>query len=186
MRKFVYGILLVLATGCKEKFDIPAESPDTGYLVIEGVISPGPQETRIDLSRTNQPNSSTKQFEKRALVQVEGDDNSLQTLPETFDGTYTSVLNISTTKQYRLRIKTSDGKEFLSDYVGVKVTPPIDSISWVRESDGVRLHFNTHDPQNNTRYYKWDYQETWEFHSPFRSILQYKSPTEIEYKDSVR
>ena len=186
MRHFVYCILLVLAAGCKEKFDLPTDSPDTGYLVIEGVISPGPQTTRIDLSRTNKTNSSTKQFEKGALVQVEGDDNTVQALPETFDGAYTSVLNINSTKQYRLRIKTGDGKEFLSDYVGVKVTPPIDSISWVRETDGVRLHFNTHDPKNDTRYYRWDYQETWEFHSPFRAILQYKSPTEIEFKDSAR
>src|SRR5918993_515605 len=186
MRNFVYCILLVLAGGCKEKFDLPTDSPETGYLVIEGVISPGPQATRIDLSRTNKANSSTKQFEKKALVQVEGDDNSVQILPETFDGAYTSVLNIDSAKQYRLRIKTTDGKEFLSDFVGVKVTPPIDSISWVRETDGLRLQFNTHDPQNDTRYYRWDYQETWEFHSPFRAILQYKSPTEIEYKDSAR
>ena len=186
MRNFVYCILLVLAAGCKEKFDLPTDSPDTGYLVIEGVISPGPQTTRIDLSRTNKANSSTKQFEKKALVQVEGDDNSVQTLPETFDGAYTSVLNIDNAKQYRLRIKTSDGNEFLSDYVGVKVTPPIDSISWVRQTDGVQLQFNTHDPQNDTRYYRWDYQETWEFHSPFKAVLQYKSATEIEFKDSAR
>ena len=186
MRNFVYCMLLVLAAGCKEKFDLPTDSPDTGYLVIEGVISPGPQTTRIDLSRTNKANSSTKQFEKKALVQVEGDDNSVQTLPETFDGAYTSVLNIDNAKQYRLRIKTSDGNEFLSDYVGVKVTPPIDSISWVRQTDGVQLQFNTHDPQNDTRYYRWDYQETWEFHSPFKAVLQYKSATEIEFKDSAR
>src|ERR687897_3509142 len=118
MRHFVYGILLVLAAGCKEKFDLPTDSPDTGYLVIEGVISPGPQTTRIDLSRTNKTNSSAKRFEKGALVQVEGDDNTVQTLLETFDGAYTSVLNINSAKQYRLRIKTGDGKEFLSDYVG--------------------------------------------------------------------
>lgn len=187
MRKFVYGILLLLVAGCKEKFDLPTDSPETGYLVIEGFISPGPQTTKLELSRTNKTNAATKRTEQGALVQVEGDDNSVQVLPETFAGVYTTVLDINNNKQYRLRIKTTDGKEYLSDYVGAKVTPPIDSISWVRSAEGVRLQFNTHDPQNDTRYYLWDYHETWEFHSAFKSFLRYTpGQNAIEYKDPIR
>ena len=77
MRKFVYGMLLLLVAGCKEKFDLPTDSPETGYLVIEGFINPGPQTTRIELTRTNKTNSTTKRFERRALVQVEGNDNTV-------------------------------------------------------------------------------------------------------------
>jgi hypothetical protein len=187
MRKFVYCFLLLAAAGCKEKFDLPTDSPETGYLVIEGVISPGPDSTQITLSRTNKTNSSTRQMEKGARVQVEGEDNSVQLLAESFDGIYTSVVNINAATQYRLRVKTVAGKEYLSSYVPVKITPPIDSISWQRDNGGVRLHFNTHDPQNDTRYYRWDYKETWEFHSAFRSFLKYGDGTNtIGFKDSVR
>ena len=42
----------------------------------------------------------------------------------------------------------------------------------------LKIYVNTHDPQNNTRYYKWDYEETWEFHSAYLSILDYfKDPS---------
>ncbi|MGN6530259.1 MAG: DUF4249 family protein, partial [Ginsengibacter sp.] len=38
---------------------------------------------------------------------------------------------------------------------------------------GVQIFVNTHDPQNNTWFYRWDYQETWEFHSQYYSILKF-------------
>lgn len=87
-------------------------------------------------------------------------------------------LNLSASNKYRVRIKTGDGKEYLSDFVAVKTTPPIDSIGWKQNDDGVQLYVNTHDPANNTIYYRWDWDETWEIHSYYPSSLIYdpKSP----------
>ena len=193
MKKFIFFLLIVVIASCKEKYKLPFEQPDTGYLVIEGVINCGQDTTSIELSRTNKVNSTQKQYEKGALVKVEGSDNSTAQLVERGTGVYTGQLNLSISKQYRLRIKTAAGKEYLSDFVDPKITPVIDSISWKRESDGgVRLHFNTHDAQNNTRYYKWDYAETWEIHSEYRSTLEFftevtssKPIITIGYRDSV-
>jgi len=36
---------------------------------------------------------------------------------------------------------------------------------WQRENDGLRLYANARDPQNDTKYYQWKYEETWEIHS---------------------
>jgi len=72
-----------------------------------------------------------------------------------------------------LRIKTTAGETYLSDFVPVNVTPPIDSVKWTSDSTGVQLYVSTHNPANNTRYYKWDFAETWEFHSPFVQQLRY-------------
>jgi hypothetical protein len=72
-----------------------------------------------------------------------------------------------------LRIKTTNGKEYASDFTSVKYTPSIDSITWQREDGGLRLYANAHDPQNATKYYQWKYEETWEFHSAFFSSLKY-------------
>ncbi|TWI93913.1 uncharacterized protein DUF4249, partial [Mucilaginibacter frigoritolerans] len=35
--------------------------------------------------------------------------------------------------------------------------------------NGIQLYVNTHDPNNNTRYYLWDYKETWQFHAKYLS-----------------
>ena len=192
MKKLLFFLLTIIAAGCKEKYQLPFTSPDTGYLVIEGVINKGPGPTYIALSRTNKLNSTAKRFERGATVQVEGNDNSVYGLVESGIGGYTATLNLNDASQYRLRIKTVSGKEYLSDYVAVKVSPAVDSISWKREPDGVQLYINTHDPQNKTQYYQWDYSETWEFHSAFRSELKFvtvvgpfRTTAEIAYKDPV-
>lgn len=173
MKKILIGLTLILVAGCKEKYQLPFATSDTGYLVVEGIINKGPGETYIELSRTNKLEASGKLYERGATVAVEGSDNSSFNLQETGVARYTASLNLNTAIQYRLSIKTKDGKEYISDLASVKTTPPIDSISWQRESDGVQLYINTHDPQNQTRYYLWDYQETYEFHSPFRSVLKF-------------
>ena len=41
------------------------------------------------------------------------------------------------------------------------------------EDGGLQLYIQTHDDQNKTLYYQWEYKETWEFHSFYRSSLKY-------------
>jgi hypothetical protein len=193
MKQFFYCLLMITLAGCKEKYALPFTTPETGYLVVEGVVNKGPGLTLIELSRTNKLTDASKKYERGARVQVEGNDNSVFALAETSVGGYSASLNLLIDKKYRLRIKTVSGKEYLSDFAEVKITPPVDSISWQRESNGVQLNIHTHDPQNNTRYYQWSYQETWEIHSAYRSVLKYvtrQGPfgtlvADIAYKDPV-
>jgi Domain of unknown function (DUF4249) len=82
-----------------------------------------------------------------------------------------------------------DNKEYVSDFAAVKKTPDIDSISWTKENGGVKIYVNTHDTQNNTKYYKWDYEETWEFHSTYYSSIEYTFnqngiPTAVRYRNA--
>lgn len=166
-------LALCFAFGCVQKFQPSIPATHTGYLVVEGIInSSGP--ASVTITRTNILNDSTKIFESGAAVQVEGMDNSSYSLSDKGSGIYANdSLALIAGQQYRLHIKTSDAREYLSDYSVVKITPPIDSISWQQTNAGVQLYANTHDPLNNTIYYQWDFQETWQFHSPYFSDLEY-------------
>jgi len=58
----------------------------------------------------------------------------------------------------------------------MKVTPPIDSIYFHQNSDAsVLFYVNTHDATNNTRYYRWDYKETWAIVPLFQAHYEYKN-----------
>lgn len=178
----------LMTPACRQTYDPPVISSQTQHLVVEGYINNGPDSTIITLTHTYKlQDTSEATPELHATVSVEGKDNSSFSLTETGKGNYAANLGpLTPGMAYRLHIKTSAGKEYVSDYVDQKNAPPIDSINWIQSDTGVRIFVNTHDPLNNTRYYRWDYEETWEFFSPFTSssILRLSDTTVIN-RDST-
>ncbi|HVV54337.1 MAG TPA: DUF4249 domain-containing protein [Mucilaginibacter sp.] len=163
--------LVLLAWGCKKPFTPPGDiSADNRYLVVEGVISMN-DSTFIRLSRTKKVDTfKTVVPELHAQVNIESNANASYALIEAGNGIYAAPpLNLDTSRRYRLRIKTTDGKEYISDFVPVKDAPPIDSIGFIARAQGVQLYVNSHNSASTTRYYRWEYQETWQFHSMYAS-----------------
>jgi len=108
--------------------------------------------------------------EHGATVTIQDNENQTYSLTETTTGLYvTGELNLDSTRQYRLNITTADGKNYVSDYIAPEVNPPIDSIGYTLENNGLQVYVNTHNPKNTTHYYRWDYTETWHFHSEYES-----------------
>jgi hypothetical protein len=173
MRKafYILCILSVVAiVACKKLYNPTVIATNPNYLVVEGVINNGADSTIIKLSRTTKLAAGTSPaVELKAVVTVEDDKNNTYTLKEIGNGNYAAVLTLNNAYNYRLRIKTTDGIVYLSDYVAVKNAPPIDSVGYKVTGPGTKIYLNTHDPSNNTRYYRWDYVETWRFHTEFES-----------------
>jgi hypothetical protein len=174
--KFIF-ISLLFGAGCTKPYAPPAVRNVPAVLIVEGVINCGNDSddyTSIRLSRTVGLSGSTSSNAiLGATVTIEGDNNTIYYLTDVNTGYYTSPpLNLDVTHKYRLRIKTTDlnvNNVYLSDYVPVKITPPIDSIGFTITSNGLQLYANAHDVTNSTRYYRWDYTETWAFHSQYYS-----------------
>src|SRR5579863_8264332 len=145
---FVLSGIALVCMGCQKLYQPNAISGSTNYLVVEGVINPGSDSTIIKLSRTVKINSkSTATPELGAIVTVENGQNAVYPIPEIGNGSYAYPgLNLDNNSQYRLRIKTSDGKEYLSDLVLVKITPPIDSVGFNIRQDSLQIYANAHDP----------------------------------------
>ena len=173
--------LLLLLAACRQSYEPPAVAHPPNYLVVEGFIeNNGTDSTYFTLSRTVKVDSSTFTPETGAKVYVEGSDNSFFRLTEVGNGRYGAPLTgLGGNTTYRLHIYTNDNKQYASDYVPLVQNPPIDSINWVRYDNdahqGVGIYANTHDPQNNTHYYRWSYEECWEFHSAFESHYNFVS-----------
>ena len=167
------ALILILFFSCRKPYNPEVTTVNSNVLVVEGMINVGTDSTILKLSRTQPIGDKIKNKpEVGAIVTVESDANEKFILSEKTQGRYVSPgLNLPKTKKYRLSIKTARGVTYLSDFVEVKVTLPIDSINFEAKPDGVQIYVNTHDNSNNSRYYKWDYVETWEFYSAFYSNL---------------
>ncbi|MDR3697470.1 DUF4249 domain-containing protein [Mucilaginibacter sp.] len=173
MKKITSGccLLVLFLFCCKKPYNPPVIASASSYLVVEGVINSGNDSTIIKLSKTVNLNAQvTLNPLPGATVTVESDQSASWGLTGDNKGNYVAPgLNLPVTSKYRLSIKTADGKQYLSDFIIVKPTPPIDSIGYTVKNKGIELYVNSHDPANNTHYYRWDYNETWLFHSKYES-----------------
>ncbi|KAA9041249.1 DUF4249 domain-containing protein [Ginsengibacter hankyongi] len=179
MKQLRYFIILsIICTGvylsCRKPYSPPAISVDHRFLVIDGtLINSADSPSIFALSRTVKLTDSTfaSSPETGATLSVEGENGDIHHFSELPGGFYRSapiVLNPSS--RYRLNITTFNGKQYSSDYVAVKQAPPIDSVTWQQQND-VMIYLDTHDPSNATKYYRWDFTETYQYEAPLNAEL---------------
>lgn len=176
MKRLNWFLMIIIPfMGCRKPYNPPAITGNGSYLVVEGTINSGSDSTTIKLSRTvNISSANNVNPVLGALVTVVSDQGITFPLTETINGNYVSAgLNLDNAHMYRLNIVTPDNKQYQSDLVPVNITPPIDSVGYnivsTAGQTGIQIYANTHDPNNNTHYYRWDYSENWAFHSKYIS-----------------
>jgi hypothetical protein len=161
----VYG-----TTGCIKPYAPPEITEAASLLVVDGMLEAGANATAtIKLSRTMRlASTDTIAPEKGARVTIESSTQQRFSLQEGPGGTYSATgLILQPSEKYRLFIETSSGTQAASEYVNFKQTPPVDSLTWSEEEGMVTIFLDTHDPQNDTRYYRWTFDETWEYQVPY-------------------
>ncbi len=167
-------LAIILITGCKEKYEAILRPEQKNFLVVEGILNPAGN-TSVRLSRSIELNDSAGVVsESGAIVTVAGNDGSVTSLEESSPGNYSGYLTLLTDNTYSLNIITREGKNYASAIQTIKATPPIDSISWVRNNKGVQIEVNN--ASGISDYYKWEYEETWEIHSAYEAQYQYIEP----------
>lgn len=168
-------VIMLICLSCKEPFVADALFQETNFLVIEGYINIGAGATTLKLSRTIEIDSDERiPGEKGAVVAVEDENENTYPLLERSDGIYTADLNLSSEKAYRLRIRTVEGKTYLSDLVQPTTTPEIDSIYFITTETDMQVFLATHDQQRNTNYYRWELEEAWEINSTYPAGIKYE------------
>ncbi len=190
LRAIKFILLVVVLAHCQEPF-YPPVGAFGDYLVVEAVITDQPETQIVKLSRTFRLDTSMVLPETHAKVEIISDEKIVR-LYEADPGIYKtspSLFQGQVGASYQLSINTLDGNQYLSDTVVLKYVPPIDSIHWkweVKPSlekygtlehheilQGVQLYVSTHDATDQTTYYRWDWEETYEFQAQFESLYKW-------------
>lgn len=168
-------VTIFLYVSCKDPFIPKLTSQNTNGLVVEGFIDGG-DSTIMDISRVRSltgRDTATKIFVDGANVRIEDDQNNTYPLKAMGNGHYAALWMLSPSNHYRIHITTADNNDYVSDFVKMKVAPPIDSVNYQFTKDGAQFFINSHDDSRNTTFYRWDFSETWEYHSTFVSQFYY-------------
>ena len=176
--------LMVLLAACKEKYVVQVNVPASGFLVVQGFINVT-RNSDIMMSRASGLDTPLLIPEPGAALEVQSQAGASFPLTEAGGGHYTvGTLPIDASQQYRLHIKTSNGKEYLSDFSSVKITPPIDSVGFFAGPDALTVYVSTHDNQSQPGYYQWQFEETWKYRAAYASSLAYRNGIIVNRPDS--
>lgn len=175
--KRFFPAVFLLILSCIEPYEPQVGQDTLNILVVDGFVNATDHSATVRLSRT-QPISELglADPETKATVTIDASTGVSYSLAEKEPGEYKiKELAIDKNVFYTLHIKTISGGEYISDTIRIRATPPIDSLGFSISSNGEMLsvHVNTHDPERMTRYYGWDFIETYEYLAPDSSEFKF-------------
>ena len=179
-RRFIYTIYAIIFgltfQRCVEPFE-PEVGEYDSTLVVDGLFSNSEAPSTVILSRSFALDEEFGASISNAVVIIEDDNGGQFTLQESEPGKYQtdpSVFRGTIGSSYRLRVTTSEGNQFESDWELMKEAPPIENLYFEHEEHipidpslnpvlGVQFYLDTNDPEGNTRFYRWEFEETFEY-----------------------
>ncbi|RYD80760.1 MAG: DUF4249 domain-containing protein [Sphingobacteriales bacterium] len=185
--KLIIFLCLIVICSCKQEFQSPINKLSADVLIMDGFINTGNVESVITLSKLQDLKDTTSFIpELNAQVQLQEEAGTSVNFVNAGKGKYTlPARTYNAGKRYRLLITRSNGRKYESDFVAITATPPIDNLSYRTESNGVTILLNTHDVPTASRYFYWNYEETWQFKVPFPSKLVYKNKQFIKRVEDI-
>lgn len=179
LRHLFFSLVCLCLMQCRKPYEPPAIKSSSHILAVDGFINTGPfSVSSFTLTRSlNLSDLVPIQPELNAQVMIQSSNGASFPLVDTgHNGVYvSSTLTLDPSLLYQLSVATSDGNKYLSDLVTPKASPPIDSLTWELVNNAtlgtevLNIYVNTHDQTGNTRYYRWDYVETWQHESAMQT-----------------
>ncbi len=176
-RRLCMGVLLawVSVGGCKDPYLPEYEPGDTApILIVEGFIDiHGPASVyTLGLARpvADGQSEGTNTPVTGGNIAIESEAGAIyhSQAGETAGAYIIAHPALPLNTQYRLRIRVG-ADEYLSDFVEPKQSPAITAVDWEVTPEGLQLYVSTEDPTNDSRYYRWEFEETWRFSAKYIS-----------------
>ena len=165
----LFGFII---NGCVEPFEFNQETFESA-LVIEATITNELKSQEIILSRTFEFGEEGPNPESGADVRIVDDTQGQFLFIENEAGIYvsTSPFSAQADKNYQLLITTNNGRSYSSTLTVLTQNTQIDELYAVRETNdddinGMSIYVDSFDPTGNSKYYRYEYEETYKIVAP--------------------
>lgn len=171
--KYISSSIILFSSfllSCVDPYDPKIEVQDTDYLIIHGHINSKDQSVTVNLTRTvNLSDTLRHNPEIGASVVVEDLDNHRITLKEISAGVYFAAGDFDYDNQYRLLVTTENSRNYFSEFITLEQTESTESITWTVDENKLELFVSAEDLSEGHKYYRFTYEETFEYRSFFQS-----------------
>jgi len=178
-------IIYFITAGCVAEY-FPDIRENDEVIVVKGLITDQPGENTVEIYRSL--SIWTSEFRnpiKKCTVWITDDLGNTDTLRKVQDGKWVTDSAEFTGipgRSYILSF-TSLEKDGMHTYESIpmkmKPVPAIDSIYYEKKEfiishlsvEGAQIYLDTHDTDDSCRFYRWEYEETWEFRIPYPDVI---------------
>ncbi len=157
----------------------PFEVQTNGFessIVIEGTITDQNETQRILVSQTFPLDTVLMSGVSNAKVSILDSNGGVYPFTEENTGEYTSNTSFAAEAGllYTLRVETSDGRIYLSEDTPVPAATSIENLYAERDfkdntEEGMFIYVDSYDPTGESKYYRYEYEETYKIIAPFWS-----------------
>src|SRR5690242_9581179 len=174
---FIWVSLLVTPS-CIKLYEPEIQASDENKYVISGQVAAGDSLQTVNVSLSS--SIGTPHFIPVADCQVTIFDDKGNSFPLTYatKGNYVTSIDpqfLQPGSKFKVEVRTSDGETISSDYDQINASPEMDSVYYERNdiegntpaqfTMGIQFYTNLRGSDTDSRYYRWEVIDTWEYHT---------------------
>lgn len=177
---WLFLIITLIFTSCIKEFDPVIKSTDEKKYVVTGSVSTADSAQTVNVSMTSPIEAPGYLPVSGCIVNILDDNGNTFNLVETGNGNYSVVIDqmyLTAGTSFKVTVNTPDGKLIESDYDMLTSSPAVDSVYYIREDQegliegeflkGIQFYLDLDGAETGTRYYRWEAEETWEYHADY-------------------
>jgi len=183
---FLMSIPIIFFVSCEEPYWPDLGDKYQNLLVVEGMITNDPGPYLIQLTMTTSVENPIYKPLEGCEVLINDDFGNSEALSEVEPGFYqTAIDGIQgiVGRKYQLTIETREGKNYQSEFEELKNPVAIDSVfveleyrenpAFPFDIPGYQFYLNTDLATDDSTYFLWELERTFEYHADFRVYLWY-------------
>lgn len=191
IRKHIYLFALLILAGCIKPYEPELKDDSVQKYVVQGMVSSVEGFQEVNVSITSPVDQPKYIGVSGCQVQIIDDLNQVFTLQDYSDGKYKVWMDqdvLIPGKSYKVIVHTPDGETIESSYDLMTSGPEVSDIYYeikeIPTNDpgivelGIQIYIDLNAQDDDSRFYNWKLNETWEYHSTY--------PLEFYYDGEVQ
>ncbi len=192
-RSVIFPVILILSltlTKCIDPY-YPKLEKFQSLLVVDGLLTDEYLPASVRLTRTAETREEEQTMVSGASVSIVDNLGNSTALIEVTEGIYKSdtlTFRGIAGREYTLKIRTQEGKEYKSNPSLLNEARDIDTVYFDQASQttdsgevqqGIRIYLDSKDPTEH-KYFRWAYEEWWKFNVPYPVTHRYVNEDSID------